>query len=54
MLGLSTHEPYFYIVREQVITAEDKRCKFCGEQGHFFTECPKKLALENAVDFNPK
>jgi len=46
MLGLSTHEMYFYIIRETVITNEDKSCTLCGAKGHFFTECPGILAPE--------
>ncbi|EGR34531.1 hypothetical protein IMG5_008400, partial [Ichthyophthirius multifiliis] len=32
MLGLSTHEPYFYIIREQIISNDEKRCSVCGQQ----------------------
>ena len=42
MLGLSTHEPYFYIIRETIVTPQDKNCTICGQNGHFFTECDKQ------------
>lgn len=39
MLGLATHEPHFYIFRETIMSANDKRCTMCGQNGHFFFEC---------------
>ena len=39
MLGLSTHEPYFYIMRETIMAKNEKRCTICGQTGHFFSEC---------------
>jgi 5'-3' exoribonuclease 2 len=39
MLGLSTHEPYFYIIRETIMQANEKNCTLCGKSGHFFTDC---------------
>jgi len=39
MLGLATHEPRFYIIREVVVTANDKWCTQCGKKGHYFTDC---------------
>jgi len=42
MLSLSTHEPHFYIFRETIMAPQDKKCSFCRESGHFFTECPSK------------
>ena len=29
MLGLSTHEPYFYIIRETFMAKDDKFCTSC-------------------------
>ncbi|KAL4459931.1 hypothetical protein ABPG74_003457 [Tetrahymena malaccensis] len=46
MLGLSTHEPYFYIIREQIITQEEKRCSICQQTGHFQMDCPNEMAVE--------
>jgi 5'-3' exoribonuclease 2 len=42
MLGLSTHEPYFYIIRETIMSKDEKVCTICRENGHFFTECSRK------------
>ena len=42
MLGLSTHELHFCIIRETFILPQDKRCSTCGETGHFATDCKKK------------
>jgi 5'-3' exoribonuclease 2 len=39
MLGLATHEPRFFIIREIVVTANDKWCTTCGKKGHYFTDC---------------
>mmetsp|Transcript_40511 Transcript_40511/g.29857 ORF Transcript_40511/g.29857 Transcript_40511/m.29857 type:complete len:107 (-) Transcript_40511:261-581(-) len=34
MLGLSTHEPHFFIIREQILTPQDMKCERCGRNGH--------------------
>ena len=39
MLGLMTHEPRFLIIREVIVTKEQKRCSNCGRVGHFFMDC---------------
>ena len=38
MLGLATHEAYFYILREEVTssTLQVTRCALCGSDGHLF------------------
>ena len=41
MLGLSTHDPYFYILRETIIDQKEKNCTICFSKYHFFTECPQ-------------
>ena len=56
MLGLSTHEPHFYILREAVQTARDMKCFKCGQQGHMSAECgaghtQDKARLAKAVEF---
>lgn len=51
MLGLSTHEPHFYIFRETIMTANEKRCTVCSQLGHFFYEC---RGLEKEKDENTK
>lgn len=48
MLGLSTHEPHFCILREAFVNTYDKKCTQCGEQGHLVNECPQILAKEGA------
>jgi 5'-3' exoribonuclease 2 len=39
MLGLSTHEPHFYILRESMAQEKDKKCKRCHKTGHYSHEC---------------
>lgn len=47
MLGLATHEPKFYIIREIVITANDKFCTNCQKKGHFFMDCQRAVSIED-------
>ncbi|CAD8159144.1 unnamed protein product [Paramecium octaurelia] len=47
MLGLSTHEPYFYVIRETIMANDDKQCSICQQKGHFFTDCKKR---EKVID----
>jgi 5'-3' exoribonuclease 2 len=46
MLGLATHEPRFFIIREIVITANDKFCTSCGKKGHYFIDCRPADSIE--------
>mmetsp|Transcript_26446 Transcript_26446/g.47459 ORF Transcript_26446/g.47459 Transcript_26446/m.47459 type:complete len:741 (+) Transcript_26446:36-2258(+) len=39
MLGLITHEPHFYIIRESLIETTASACSLCGMSGHFASEC---------------
>ena len=39
MLGLATHEPHFYILREPVMKPTDLKCFKCGQSGHISAEC---------------
>jgi 5'-3' exonuclease len=49
MLALATHEPRFYIIREIVVTANDKYCTTCGKKGHFFTDCTIANSIEGEM-----
>ena len=61
MLGLSTHEPHFYILREAVQTNQQQvnsslKCFKCGQFGHKSNECgagytQDKTKLAKAVEF---
>ena len=56
MLGLSTHEAHFYILREVFMKAQDMVCYKCKQKGHMASECGAgytldKTRLENAVEF---
>lgn len=60
MLGLSTHEPHFCVIREAFIMDNDKWCDKCKERGHLINDCPKikkggkddsKLSLTKSVSF---
>lgn len=39
MLGLSTHEVNFYVLREAFMQVNDKTCFKCKEKGHMSHEC---------------
>jgi len=43
MLGLSTHEAYFYILRESLMQEKDKKCRKCHNTGHFTHECGSEI-----------
>ena len=43
MLGLSTHEPHFSVIREAFVPDFEKVCKRCGKHGHLYAECPQTL-----------
>lgn len=58
MLGLSTHEPHFYILRESLLQDKDKRCRRCKRSGHLAHECgtttqddPEKKKQQQIVQF---
>jgi 5'-3' exoribonuclease 2 len=39
MLGLITHEPHFYIIRESLLDSTSSACALCGQSGHFSSDC---------------
>lgn len=56
MLGLSTHEPHFFILRESIAQEKDKKCRRCHKMGHLSHECgnedlkdPNKVKQAQAV-----
>ncbi|KAJ3315681.1 5'-3' exoribonuclease 2 [Boothiomyces sp. JEL0838] len=43
MLALATHEPYFYILREDVFAKANQRaCTICGQSDHVANQCQGK------------
>ena len=53
MLGLSTHEPNFYVLREafQSQAPKDKTCFKCGQKGHMSFDCGKEIKPAKIVEF---
>jgi 5'-3' exonuclease len=53
MLGLSTHEAHFFVLRECVVTVKEQICYKCKEKGHMSFECgtQKTVKLAKAVEF---
>eukprot|EP01091_Cochliopodium_minus_P010636 TRINITY_DN285_c0_g1_i2.p1 TRINITY_DN285_c0_g1~~TRINITY_DN285_c0_g1_i2.p1 ORF type:complete len:1238 (-),score=479.98 TRINITY_DN285_c0_g1_i2:99-3812(-) len=51
MLGLATHEPHFFVLREEVLTNNtNKFCSMCGKPGHAPNECSGFLRKEVMSD----
>jgi len=44
MLGLASHEPYFTIVREEVVSQSQVKCNICGQEGHYASDCQGLLS----------
>lgn len=56
MLGLSTHEAHFYVLREAFMQNKDKTCYKCKEKGHMSFECGQdytkdKTRVARAAEF---
>mmetsp|Transcript_21952 Transcript_21952/g.21149 ORF Transcript_21952/g.21149 Transcript_21952/m.21149 type:complete len:231 (-) Transcript_21952:99-791(-) len=55
MLGLSTHELNFCILREEVMNVSDMKCDSCGRTGHMAADCQyngtNKVKLAKGVRF---
>lgn len=49
MLGLSTHEVNFYIIREVFIQPFDRVCSLCGQKGHITGDCQHAAANAKKV-----
>ena len=49
MLGLSTHEAHFYILREAVIQEKDKKCRKCHKNGHHTHECGSEATKDGVA-----
>lgn len=39
MLGLSSHDPNFHIIREEVLPPAGRKCMICNQEGHVASEC---------------
>ena len=55
MLGLATHEPHFFVLREDVLSKPNNKCFVCGREGHRADQCsgtaaPPPSAAPSAVD----
>jgi 5'-3' exoribonuclease 2 len=46
MLGLSTHETHFFILREVFMNPNDKVCHKCKQRGHVSNECTTDYAKD--------
>lgn len=59
MLGLATHERYFYIIREALgdtTSSAHVKCSICGERGHYNDQCKGdkwKTKTPDATDASP-
>jgi 5'-3' exoribonuclease 2 len=51
MLGLSTHEAHFFVLREAFMQVNDKTCYKCKEKGHMSFECGTQQKAKAVVEF---
>ena len=56
MLGLATHEPNFFVLREAFLQQKDRVCFKCHQKGHSTFECGADYTLDKerlarAVEF---
>jgi len=49
MLALSSHDPYFYIIREVVLEQHERKCFICGQTGHTAGECRGRTDANGAA-----
>ncbi|KAJ7688447.1 XRN 5'-3' exonuclease N-terminus-domain-containing protein [Mycena rosella] len=47
MLGIATHEPQFWVLREDVFAdANSTACRKCGQEGHYAAQCTTTEVIE--------
>ncbi|KAJ6539062.1 XRN 5'-3' exonuclease N-terminus-domain-containing protein [Mycena capillaripes] len=47
MLGIATHEPNFWVLREDVFAdANSTACRKCGQEGHYAAQCTATNVIE--------
>ncbi|KAJ6510089.1 XRN 5'-3' exonuclease N-terminus-domain-containing protein [Mycena vitilis] len=47
MLGIATHEPQFWVLREDVFAdANSTACRKCGQEGHYAAQCTATNVIE--------
>ncbi|KAJ7499209.1 exoribonuclease 2 [Mycena latifolia] len=47
MLGIATHEPQFWVLREDVFAdANSTACRKCGQEGHYAAQCTATAPIE--------
>ncbi|KAF7353018.1 5'-3' exoribonuclease [Mycena venus] len=47
MLGIATHEPNFWVLREDVFAdANSTACRKCGQEGHYAAQCTATAVIE--------
>ncbi|KAK7061504.1 exoribonuclease [Favolaschia claudopus] len=55
MLGIATHEPNFWVLREDVFAdANSTACRKCGQEGHYAAQCTATAPIEVKKDPDSK